>query len=190
MIDLTAVSDVIGNDTILANNFGGQGFTADDDLDDSVVIIGATGDTDSLTEIGHRRVMTNTTNFGGGDTNAAPEEGGVAGDGGSIVTQNTTTGDIDIQAEEVVVFATGAAGTAEVHLLHSSVTTNNASFSDIQTLLGNGGDIINSNSVSGGVLINAEQTASALDAQDRKILADGLADSLIHLGHQVEEIYN
>ena len=186
-ITLTSVDDVIGNDTIVATNFGGTGFSAADDLDDSVVQISATADARSLTEIGHRRIMNNTTEYGGGDTNASPEEGGVAGDGGSIVTRNFTAGDITVQAEEVVIYANGAAGESEVHLLHSSHTTNIAGWSDIQSLLGNGGDIINTTSVSGGVSINAEQVASAFNAMDRKILAAGLADSFIHLGHQAED---
>lgn len=187
------VDSVVTDDSVLATIFGGVGgqggdYTAADDLDDSVVSIGATSDALSLTELGHRRMMINTTKWGGGDTDGAPEAGGVAGDGGSIVTKNTTTGDISVQAEEVVIFATGAAGIAEVHLLHTADVINTAGWSDIQTKLGNGGDIINSSVVSGGVSINAEQFASAVDAQDRKILADGAADSFIHLGHQAEDL--
>jgi hypothetical protein len=186
-VDLTSVADVIGNDTIVANNFGGSGFTAADDLDDSVVQISATAHNRSLTEIGHRRIMINTTEWGGGDTDGAPEAGGVAGDGGSIVTQNSTVGNVTVQAEEVAIYSVVAAGESEVHLLHSSHTTNTAGWSDLQSLLGNGGDIINTTMVSGGVAINAEQVASAVDAGDRKILASGLADSFIHLGHQAED---
>jgi len=190
-IDLTDSNDVVGNDTIVANNFGGTGFTGADDLDDSVVIIRSQGGNGeiSLTELGHRRFAIHATDVGGGDTDASPEEGGLAGDGGSIITRHTTSGDVNVSAEEVVITALGGAGLeSEVHLLHSQYVTNNASFSDIQTLVGNGGDISNTTSVSGGATINAEQIASDVDAGDRKLLATGAADSLVHFGHQVEDV--
>ena len=187
------VNTVATDDSVLATIFGGTGgqggdYTAADDLDDSVVSIGATSDALSLTELGHRRMMINTTKWGGGDTDGGAEEGGTAGDGGSIVTKNVTRGDISIQAEEVVIFATGAVGVAEVHLLHTADVINTAGWSDLESKLGNGGDIINSSIISGGVSINAEQMASAVDKQDRKILADGAADTFIHFGHQAEDL--
>ncbi len=177
---------VVGNDAIVANNFGGSGFTTADDLHDGVVLIEATANVGTvLTEIGHRRSMTNTTGLGGGDTNAAPEEGGVAGDGGSIASNNTTSGDVFVRAEEVVVTLGGSAGVSEIHLLHSDSLSNTAGWSDIQSLVGNGGDITNATTVSGMVSIEAERIASAVDAQDRTLLATGLANSYLHLGQQV-----
>jgi filamentous hemagglutinin family protein len=187
--DWRDVSGIVGNDAIVASNFGGAGFTTADDMDDGVVhveantVLGVT-----LTEIGHRRFMVNTTGKGGGDTDAAPEEGGVAGDGGSIVSANTTRGDVYLKAEEVVVTVLGAAGTAETHLGHSDWLVNTAYWSDIQSLMGSGGDIDNTTIVSGGVQIEAERIASAVDAQDRKLLATGLADSYLHMGHQVTTV--
>lgn len=180
-----AINNVANDDSIIATQFTGSGAANVDDIDDNVVIITATADAWSLTELGHRRIMTNTTERGGGDYDGAPEEGGVAGDGGSIVTKNITSGDIDIRAEEVVVRVDGAAGDGEVHLLHSSHTRNSAHFSDLETLLGSGGDITNATSVTGGVNISAERIASDVDAQDRTFLATGLAQTFLHFGHQV-----
>ncbi len=177
---------IVGNDAIAANNFGGTGFTTADDIDDGVVhveantVLGVT-----LTEIGHRRFMVNTTGKGGGDTDTSPEEGGIAGDGGSIVSTNTTGGDVYLKAEEVVVTVLGAAGTSETHLGHSDVLANSAFWSDIGSLMGSGGDITNNTVVSGGIQIMAERIASSVDAKDRKLLATGLADSYLQIGHQV-----
>ena len=182
-----AVSNVANDDSVIATQFTGSGAANVDDIDDNVVIITATANTLSLTELGHRRFMTNTTERGGGRHDGSPDNGGVAGDGGSIETKNTTSGDIDIRAEEVVIRVDGAAGQGEVHLLHSSYTKNSAHHSDLETLLGSGGDITNVTNVSGGVNISAERIASTLDAKDRTFLVTGAANTFLHMGHQVHD---
>lgn len=189
-ITLTDRGDVIGNDTIVATNFGGTGFTAADDIDDGVVkITTLTSNGETLTELGHRRFMSNVTSFGGGDTNGGTDDGGIMGDGGSITTRNTTGGDITVRAEEVVIHANGGpGGTGEVHLLHSALTMNYATgWSDIQTRMGSGGDISNNTLVYGGLDLDAERIATDIDAQDRTLQANGLANEFIHFGHQVAD---
>lgn len=182
-----SINNVANDDSIIATLFTGSGAANTDDLDDNVVVITATSDSLALTEVGHRRFMTNETERGGGEHDGGSDDGGIAGDGGSIETKNTTSGDIDIRAEEVVIRVDGAAGDGEVHLLHSSYTMNSADHSDLEALLGSGGDITNTTSVSGGVNISAERIASDVDAQDRSFLATGLANTFMHFGHQVND---
>ena len=193
-IDLRNRGNVIGNDTIVATNFGGTGFTAADDIDDGVVKITTLANTgETLTELGHRRFMSNVTSFGGGDTNGGSDDGGIMGDGGSITTKNTTGGDVTVRAEEVVIHAAGGTGTGEVHLLHSALTMNYATgWSDIQTLMGSGGDITNNTLVYGGLDLDAERISSDINATspgvgDRKLQAAGAANTFIHFGHQVAD---
>jgi len=177
------VNNVISDDTVVASQFG----DAADTLDDNVVLIrsqtGAGGTADL--NIGHTTLRANETSTGGGETDGGSDDGGVVGNGGDIITSKTVRGDVTVQAEEVVVTALGGGGRSDVHLLHDVTVTNEAGQSDIETRVGNGGDITNTTTVNGGATINAERIASDVDAMDRTLLATGAANSFIQLGHEV-----
>lgn len=129
----------------------------------------------ALVELGHRHTITNTTGVGGGYTVGSPQDGGVAGDGGSITVSQTTSGNVTLQADRVVVNPTaGSAGKADVHLLHDVSLVDNAGKSDIEALLGHGGDITATQTTTGTASIVANALSSSpTGAADGLLEADG-----------------
>ncbi len=154
-------------------------------------------------ELGHRRTMTNVTGEGGGDTDASPEDGGVAGDGGSILigddsdvdigdlaqddarTGNRTSGDVSLTADEVMILS-GGNGTSDAHLGHDVFVTNTAGKSDIGDRMGNGGRIETGQTVSGSVSVTANHITSDEDNEDSVLRSQDAATSFTHLGHEVD----
>ena len=130
----------------------------------------------SFVGIGHRNLMVNTSGVGGGLTSGSSIDGGVAGDGGAIVASQTTTGNVSLIANRVVVNPTSGVGPADIHLLHEVTLVDNAGRSDIEGLLGQGGAITAAQTTTGTVSIRANELSSApTGAADGTLMADGAA---------------
>ena len=163
----------------------------------NVTTVAGTGN--AHTEVGHRRTMVNTTGLGGGRTIAAPGDGGVAGNGGSISVANLTIGNVALMADEVVVHSLSGIGFAETHLLHDIATTNEAGFnvgilgghsgSDIETKMGHGGNITSTQDTTGSATISANNVSSAIGARDSKIESvTGVGVANTHIGIQSDQV--
>ncbi|MDB5570528.1 MAG: filamentous hemagglutinin N-terminal protein, partial [Hyphomicrobiales bacterium] len=128
----------------------------------------------SLVELGHRHAIANATGVGAGLTAGGPLDGGVAGDGGKIVTSQSTAGDVSLLANRVVVNPTSGLAPADVHLLHRVALSNTTGMADIEGLLGRGGSISAVQTAAGTVNIVANELFSApTGAADGRLMADG-----------------
>jgi hypothetical protein len=138
----------------------------------------------SFVELGHRHKMTNKTGDGAGLTDGSSLSGGVAGDGGSIKVSQTTTGDVSLIANRVVVNPTSGDGASVVHLLHTVAMTNTAGKADIEDLLGRGGAIDATQTATGTAHIRANEISSSpTGAADGLLMADGgKGASRLHIG--------
>lgn len=145
----------------------------------------------SLVELGHRYAITNSTGIGAGLTTGGSLDGGVAGDSGRIVTSQTTSGDVSLIADRVVVNPTSGIGAADVHLLHKVAMTNVTGKADIEGLLGRGGSITATQTSSGIAAIRANELSSATTgAADGLLMADGgPAASNLRIGIEASAIH-
>lgn len=176
---------IVGNDDLVANIFRDKADDADDNL---VKITSEATDGAALTEIGHRSFAVNIGGDGGGKHIGGAEDGGVAGDGGSISMANMTSGSVTVEAEEAVLLADVAlSGSAELHLGHSERVDNAAGRSDLDAKMGSGGSIETYSSLSGDVRVMANQIASTVDGKDRKLKSNAgpSGTAYVQMGHQV-----
>jgi hypothetical protein len=144
--------------------------------------------------------MINSTGVGGGETDGAVlDNGGVAGNGGSITVANLTIGNVALIADEVVVHSRSGIGFAETHLLHDVATTNEAGFnvgviggqsgSDTETKLGHGGNITSTQNTTGSATITANAVSSAIGARNSEIASTaGIGIANTHIGIQSDQV--